>query len=31
MRGAKAHTTGTVFVDEVIVLPTRALSEEDKD
>ena len=31
VRGAKAHTTGTVFVDEVIVLPTRALSEEDKD
>ncbi len=30
VRGAKAHTTGTVFVDEVIVLPTRALSEEDK-
>ena len=26
VRGAKAHTTGTVFVDEVIVLPTRALS-----
>ncbi len=31
VRGAKAHTTGTAFVDDVIVLPTRALSEEDKD
>ena len=29
--GAKAHTTGTAFVDEVVVLPTRAISEEDKD
>ena len=31
VRGAKAHTTGTAFVDEIIVLPTRALSEEDQD
>ncbi len=31
VRGAKAHTTGTAFVDEVVVLPTRAISEEDKD
>ncbi len=31
VRGAKAHTTGTVFVDDVIVLPTRAINEEDSD
>lgn len=31
VRGAKAHTTGTAFTDEVIVLPTRALSEADRD
>lgn len=31
VRGAKAHTTGTVFVDEVVVLPTRAISEDDRD
>lgn len=31
VRGAKAHTTGTAFVDDVIVLPTRAISEEDRD
>ncbi len=31
VRGAKAHTTGTAFVDEIIVLPTRSISEEDKD
>jgi aromatic ring hydroxylase len=31
VRGAKAHTTGTAFVDEVIALPTRAISEEDRD
>lgn len=31
VRGAKAHTTGTAFVDDVVVLPTRAISEEDKD
>ena len=29
VRGAKAHTTGTPLVDEVIVLPTRAIAEED--
>ncbi|MEE2658310.1 MAG: 4-hydroxyphenylacetate 3-hydroxylase N-terminal domain-containing protein [Candidatus Latescibacterota bacterium] len=27
--GAKAHTTGTPLVDEIIVVPTRALGEED--
>lgn len=31
VRGAKAHTTGTPFVDEIIVLPTRAIGEEDAD
>lgn len=31
VRGAKAHTTGTAFVDDVVVLPTRAISEEDRD
>ncbi|MDA0336244.1 MAG: gamma-aminobutyrate dehydratase [bacterium] len=29
VRGAKAHTTGTPFVDEIIVLPTRAIAEAD--
>lgn len=29
IRGAKAHTTNTPFVNEVIVLPTRALGEAD--
>ena len=31
VRGAKAHTTGTPFVDEIIVLPTRAIAEADAD
>ncbi len=31
VRGAKAQTTNAVFADEIIVLPTRALSEEDED
>jgi aromatic ring hydroxylase len=31
VRGAKAHTTGTPFVDEIIVLPTRAIGAEDAD
>ena len=29
VRGAKAHTTCAPYVDELIVLPTRALKEED--
>ena len=29
VRGAKAHTTCTPYVDEIIVLPTRALGEDD--
>jgi aromatic ring hydroxylase len=29
VRGAKAHTTCAPYVDELIVLPTRALREED--
>ncbi len=31
VRGAKAHQTGSLSSHEVIVLPTRALSENDKD
>lgn len=31
IRGAKAHTTNTPFVDEIIVLPTRAMGEDDGD
>jgi len=31
VRGAKAHTTQAIVSDEVIVLPTRAMSEADKD
>jgi len=31
VRGAKMHTTGGVNSHEVIVMPTRALQEEDKD
>jgi len=31
IRGAKAHTTNTPFVDEIIVLPTRAMGEDDAD
>ena len=29
IRGAKAHTTCTPYVDEIIVLPTRAIGEDD--
>ena len=31
VRGAKAHTTMGPVVDEIIVLPTRAMTEEDAD
>jgi aromatic ring hydroxylase len=31
VRGAKAHTTGAPFVNEIIVLPTRAMGEADAD
>jgi len=31
VRGAKAHTSCTANVDEVIVIPTRALSDDEKD
>lgn len=31
VRGAKAHTTDAVVADEVIVIPTRALAEADRD
>lgn len=31
VRGAKAHTTNSVASNELIVLPTRALSEADRD
>jgi len=31
VRGAKAHTTNAVFANEIIVLPTRAMTERDKD
>jgi 4-hydroxybutyryl-CoA dehydratase/vinylacetyl-CoA-Delta-isomerase len=31
VRGAKAHTTAAPYVDELIVVPTRAMREEDKD
>jgi len=30
VRGAKAHTTHSVAVDEIIVLPTRAMTADDK-
>ncbi len=30
VRGAKAHTTNAVFADEIIVLPTRAMSPQDR-
>jgi 4-hydroxybutyryl-CoA dehydratase / vinylacetyl-CoA-Delta-isomerase len=29
VRGAKAHTTCTPYVDEIIVLPTRAMGQDD--
>lgn len=31
VRGAKAHTTNAVFGNEIIVLPTRAMTERDAD
>jgi len=31
VRGAKCHTSNTTHVDEVIVLPTRAMAEADSD
>jgi 4-hydroxybutyryl-CoA dehydratase/vinylacetyl-CoA-Delta-isomerase len=31
VRGAKAHQTGAVNSHEIIVMPTRAMKEEDKD
>ncbi len=31
VRGAKAHTTQSAVADEIIVLPTRAMREKDKD
>lgn len=31
VRGAKTHTSNTTHVNEVIVLPTRAMSEKDGD
>lgn len=31
VRGAKAHTTGSPFVDELIVLPTRAMGPSDSE
>ncbi len=31
VRGAKVHTSCTANVDEVIVIPTRALSEDERD
>jgi 4-hydroxybutyryl-CoA dehydratase/vinylacetyl-CoA-Delta-isomerase len=31
VRGAKAHQTGSLSSHEIIVIPTRAMSKEDKD
>lgn len=31
VRGAKAHTTASPFVDELIVVPTRAMTQADAD
>ena len=31
VRGAKAHTTNAVFANEIIVVPTRAMTEADSD
>jgi 4-hydroxybutyryl-CoA dehydratase / vinylacetyl-CoA-Delta-isomerase len=30
VRGAKAHTTNAVYANEIIVIPTRAMSAEDR-
>ncbi len=31
VRGAKAHQTGAIFSHEIIVMPTRAMDEEDRE
>lgn len=31
VRGVKAHTTNAVFANEIVVVPTRAMSEADAD
>jgi 4-hydroxybutyryl-CoA dehydratase/vinylacetyl-CoA-Delta-isomerase len=31
VRGAKAHTTAAPYVDELLVVPTRTMREDDKD
>jgi 4-hydroxybutyryl-CoA dehydratase/vinylacetyl-CoA-Delta-isomerase len=31
VRGAKAHQTGSIFAHEIIVMPTLAMREEDRD
>jgi len=31
VRGAKAHTTQAAVADEILVIPTRAMTQEDKD
>jgi 4-hydroxybutyryl-CoA dehydratase / vinylacetyl-CoA-Delta-isomerase len=31
VRGAKVHTTNAVYADEMIVLPTRAMTADDRD
>jgi 4-hydroxybutyryl-CoA dehydratase/vinylacetyl-CoA-Delta-isomerase len=31
VRGAKAHTSGSVVSNELVVIPTRAMREEDRD
>ncbi|HYM70164.1 MAG TPA: 4-hydroxyphenylacetate 3-hydroxylase N-terminal domain-containing protein [bacterium] len=31
VRGAKAHTTNAVFANEILVVPTRAMTEADAD
>jgi aromatic ring hydroxylase len=31
VRGAKAHTTNSIYANEIIVLPTRNLTEADRD
>jgi len=31
VRGAKAHTSGSVVSNELVIIPTRAMREDDKD
>jgi aromatic ring hydroxylase len=31
VRGAKAHTTNAIFANEILVIPTRAMTEADAD